>query len=144
MKMTAKRLLTGLVVAIVASAAIGWGRASENGSSRKVEVTFTSRSEFQNGGALPAGTYVMEVTKDSTTPEVRFYKLYTNGYAGEKTVGNKALATVPGKIVAEQQQASETQIVAETRGGVQVVKSIQPAGWHERIVFGSEMANGVQ
>jgi hypothetical protein len=144
MKTLGMRFITGLVVAILASATVGFAKSNHNGSSRKVNVTFSSRTEFQSGGTLAAGDYVMEIAKDSPTPEVRFYKLHANGYVNERSVSTKAAATVPAKLVTEQQEASATEVVADTRGDVQVVKSIQPAGWNERLVFGSEGPHAAQ
>ncbi len=98
---------------------------------------FAQQAKFKNGEVLPAGEYRMEVSKDSQTPEVKFYKIYTGTYESQIEVGDKAVASVKATVVTEPTKNQKTEVLSESHGNIQVVKSILPAGWNERLVFSS-------
>lgn len=142
MKMSGRRSFVGLVAAILATACLGfasWGfhKSSERGT----EVTFSTMAKFNSGATLPAGTYWMEVPKDSQTPEVKFYKedvqSAEEGGTDITGVGGKVVATIKAEVVAQPKKNANTEIDTVARGGAQLVRSIRPAGWELEIVFGS-------
>jgi hypothetical protein len=142
MKMLGRKSFVGLVAAIVATACLGfasWGfhKSSERGT----EVTFPTMTKFNNGAKLPAGTYWMEVPKNSQTPEVKFYKenvqTAEEGAANTTVVGGKVMATIKAEIVTQQKKNATTEIDSVARGDAQIVKAIRPAGWDLEVVFGS-------
>jgi tetraacyldisaccharide-1-P 4'-kinase len=98
---------------------------------------FAQQAKFKNGEVLPAGEYRMEVSKNSQTPEVKFYKIYTGTYESQIEVGDKAVASVKATVVTEPTKNQKTEVLSESHGNIQVVKSILPAGWNERLVFSS-------
>ena len=51
-------------------------------------------------------------------------------------VGNKAVASVKAKVVTEPQKNPTTEVLADLHGNEQMLKSILPAGWNEKLVFG--------
>jgi hypothetical protein len=138
-----RTVIAGLAAALFATACLGFaGGGSHKSSDRGVSVTFPAMTKFNNGAALPAGTYWMVVPKTSQTPEVTFYKenVQTSEAGGEnmEVVGNKPLATVKAKLVAENAKNRYTTIDSTAQGDAQLVTAIHPNGWTEAIVFTSD------
>jgi len=126
MKMPDRISFAGLVAALLATTCLGyasWGfhKSSERGT----DVTFAYATRFKNGDTLPAGTYQMEVPKNSQTPDVTFYR------------DGKVMATVKAKVVAEQKKNGGTEVDSVTRGNAQEVTAIRPGGWEEELIFES-------
>lgn len=137
MQILNKKSFAGLVAAGLTIACVGfasWG--SHKSSERKTNVTFISTAKFNNGDTLPAGTYQMEVAENSPAPTVTF----TNPGNG------KVVATEKAKVVSEQKKNADTEVVSDTQGNVELVKTIRPAGWEEALDFGltGQNANGAQ
>jgi len=123
--MLSKRVFTGLAAAILATACLGFGSwGFHKSSDRGTNITFASMTKFNNGTTLPAGTYRMEVPDNSPTPKVEFYK---NG---------KLVATASAKVVSETKKNSHTEVDSVTQGNAQLVRTIRPSGWNERLEFG--------
>jgi hypothetical protein len=126
MNMVNRKLLAGFGTAFLATACLGFGAWGGHKSlDRGTEVTFINTTKFNNGTTLPAGTYRMEVPENSQTPKVSFYK------------DGKEMATVDAKVVNEGTKNESTEVESVTQGDAQQVTSIQPSGWHEKIVFES-------
>jgi hypothetical protein len=68
----------------------------------------------------------MEVPENSQTPSVTFSQ------------DGKVMATVEAKVVTEQKKNEDTEIDGVTQGDAKVLTAIRPAGWNEKLVFGSE------
>lgn len=121
-----KKLFAGFVVAILATTCLGFAAGgSHKSSERGTDVTFSSKTKFNSGDTLPAGTYRMEVPESSQTPAVTFSQ---NG---------KVMATIEAKVVNEQKKNGGTEIDSTTEGDAQVLTAIRPAGWDEELIFGS-------
>lgn len=131
MKMQGGRLFLGLAAAILAATCLGFPSWSFHKSSdRETNVTFVNMTKFKNGETLAAGTYQMEVPKDSPTPEVTFYK------------DGKPVATINAKIVTQQAKNADTEIDSVTQGDTQLVTAIRPGGWDEAVIFSSTGKHG--
>ena len=124
-----KKHVLGLFAGSVAACLMGTclGFASSSMKDHKTNVNFYTTAKFQNGDVLPAGTYQMQVPENTQTPEVTF-----------STYG-KVVATVPARVVSEANKNPETQVISDTTGSAQLVKSIEPSGWRETLIFN---ANG--
>lgn len=141
MKMLGRRSFAGLVAALLATACLGfasWGFHKSSG--RGTNVTFPTMAKFNNGATLPAGTYWMEVPKNSQTPEVKFYKEDVQNVEGGGTdtteVGGKVTATIKAEVVTQPRKNAATEIDSVARGDAQLVKAIRPKGWNESLTFG--------
>ena len=137
MKMPGKRLFGALAVAFLASTCLAFGSWFHTSSDRKTDVILAFSTKFKNGDVLPAGEYQMDVAKNSQIPNVKFYKIYTDPYTSETQVGNKVMATVKAKVVTEDQKNPTTEVVTDKHRNGQMMKSVRPAGWEEKLVFGS-------
>jgi hypothetical protein len=119
-------LFVGSLATILVAACFGFAAGgSHKSQERKVEVTFSTMTKFNNGTTLPAGTYRMEIPENSQTPAVTFSQ---NG---------KVVATVEAKVVTEQRKNDATEVDTVSQGDAQLVRSIRPGGWTEEIDFGS-------
>jgi hypothetical protein len=126
MKLLSKRVFAVLGAAILATACLGFGSwGFHKSSDRGANVTFASMAKFNDGDVLPAGTYRMQVPDNSQTPKVEFYK---NG---------KLMASANAKVISETKKNDHTEVDSVTRGNAQLVKSILPHGWNEKLVFSS-------
>jgi hypothetical protein len=126
MQLLSRRTFTGLVAAICATACLGFGSwAHRKSSEHGVEVTFANTMKFSDGNTLAAGTYRMEVPEKSQTPSVTFLQ------------DGKVKATEQATVVTQQTKNSDTEVDSVTQGNEQAVTSIRPAGWEEKLVFGS-------
>jgi len=131
MKLLRKRYVIGLGASILSAACLGFGAwGMHKSSDRGTTVTFMNMTQFKNGATLPAGTYRMEVPENTQTPKVTFYK------------DGKPMATVDAKVVAEARKNSKTEIDSTAQGNTQQLQSIRPSGWNEKLVFGSNGAQG--
>lgn len=127
MKMQGRRLFVGSLATILVTACIGFAAGgSHKSQERKVDVTFSTMTKFNNGTTLPAGTYRMEVPESSQTPAVTFSQ------------DGKVVATVEAKVVNQQKKNDATEVDTVNQGDAQVVKSIRPAGWEEALIFGAD------
>jgi hypothetical protein len=126
MNIHGNKLITGLAAAVLGTACLGFGSwGFHKSNDRAVDITLLNTTKFHNGESLPAGTYRMEVPENSATPKVTFFK------------DGKAMATVDAKVVNEEQKNQNTEVNAVTQGDQQVVTSIEPGGWHEKLQFDS-------
>ena len=126
MRMLTKARIVALGVAILGVACLGFGsEMTHKASDRGTNVTFYSRSRFNAGVTLPAGTYRMEVPQNTQSPQVMFYK------------DGKVMATVTAKMVDESKKNSDTRIDSVTKGNAQQITSISPNGWREKLLFNS-------
>jgi hypothetical protein len=126
MQVLNRKSFAALGVAILASTCLGFGSwRFHKSSDRATDVTFESTAKFNNGATLPAGTYQIEIPKDSPSPAVTFYQ---NG---------KAVATIKANVVAQEKKNEGTAIESVTQGNTELVTTIQPDGWKESITFGS-------
>ncbi len=138
MKTPGRKLFVSLAVAFLASTCLAFGSWFHTSSSiRRTDVNFAFNTKLKNGDVLPAGEYQMIVANNSPTPNVKFYKVYTDPYTSSTQVGNKVVATVKAKVVTEDRKNPTTEVVTDQHGNAQMVKSIRPAGWDEKLVFGS-------
>src|SRR5208282_5862546 len=93
MKMQGRRLFVGSLTTILVTACLGFAAGgSHKSQERKVAVTFSTMTKFNNGTTLPPGTYRMEVPENSPTPAVTFAQ------------DGKVVATVEAKVVNEQKK----------------------------------------
>jgi len=124
MQTLGKKSFIGFVATILATTCLGFAAGgSHKSSERTTEVTFISAAKFNNGTTLPAGTYRMEVAKNSQTPSVTF------------TQDRKVMATIEAKVVTQPKKNEATEVDAVTQGDTEAVKAIRPAGWDEALVF---------
>ena len=65
----------------------------------------------------------MDVPENSPTPAVTFAQ------------DGKVVATINAKVVNEQKKNDSTEVDSVTQGDTQVVRSIRPGGWTEKIDF---------
>jgi hypothetical protein len=86
---------------------------------------------------LPAGTYRMEIAKNSQTPKVMFYKENPT----DQDWGGKVLASTTVKVVTEPQKNSQTEIDSVKRGNAQLLQVVRPRGWNEKLIFGAQGNN---
>ena len=131
MQKLGRKSFLGSAAAILAVACLGiasWG--SHKSSERETNVNFINMTKFANGDTLKAGTYQMEVPKNTQTPEVTFYK---NG---------KAVATVHAKVVTQPKKNENTEVDSVTQGKTDLVTAIRPAGWEEELIFRSGGQHG--
>ena len=145
MQIQSRKSLAGMVAAILATACLGLASSvSHKSSVRGANVTFPAMTKFNTGAKLPAGTYWMEVTKNSPTPEVAFYKEEVQSWESSggdnEAVGTKPLATVKARVVAQPAKNKHTEVDSVQRGDAQLVRTIRPRGWAEELVFA---ANGM-
>lgn len=127
MQKLGRKSFVGFVVAILATTCLGLAAGGSHKSrERGTDVTFSSTTKLNNGSTLPGGTYRMEVPENSQTPSVTFSQ------------DGKVMATVEAKVVTEQKKNEDTEIDGVTQGDAKVLTAIRPAGWNEKLVFGSE------
>jgi hypothetical protein len=119
-------LSVGTLATILVTACFGFAAGgSHKSQERKVDVTFSTTTKFNNGTSLPAGTYQMEVPENSPTPAVTFAQ------------DGKVVATVEAKVVSEPKKNDNTEVDTVNQGDAHVVRAIRPGGWTEEIDFGS-------
>jgi hypothetical protein len=122
-----RRSLVGFVVAIFATACLGFAAGSSHKSqARGTDVNFGEAVKLKNGDTLPAGTYRMEVAENSQTPTVTFSQ------------DGKVKATVEAKAVPQQNKYDETECDIDTQGNAEVLTAIRPQGWDEELLFAPE------
>lgn len=142
MQILGGKSIAGLVAATIAVTCLGFAAgASHKSPHRGTEVTFSSLTKFQNGDTLPAGNYWMEVSENSQTPEVTFYKEYNNQYLMTQ-VDSKPIATVKAKAVTRNEKNQNTEVDSVMDGNAQMVTAIRPAGSHETLIFGPAGQDG--
>jgi hypothetical protein len=135
MKFPKVKLFPFLAIAILAGSCPGFGAWLHNSSTRTANVSFAEEARFNNGTVLPAGDYRMEVQSDTQQPSVKFFKVYNGVEADQTEVANKAAASIEATVVTEPRKNATTEVLSDSHGDVQVVKSISPAGWNEQLVF---------
>jgi hypothetical protein len=135
MKHGVSKMILSAALAAGVCACVGFAGSHHDSSMRKTRVIFSQTMKFANGVELPAGEYRMEVPANSQTPNVQFFKIYTGVYNTQTEVEGKAAASVNATVVSEPTKNARTEVVGDTQGDVQVVKSIQPKGWNEQLVF---------
>lgn len=127
MERLSRKSFAGLVAAILATVCLGFAAGGFHKSSERVsDVTFIHMAKFKNGTTLPAGTYLVDVPKDSQTPDVKFYK------------DGKAVATIKANLVTQEKKNEGTEIDSVSQGNAELVTAIRPAGWNETLIFGSD------
>jgi hypothetical protein len=88
-----------------------------------------------NGAELKPGSYEMKVPVNSQSPEVAFYK------------DGELVAKAEAKVVAESIKNPYTAVESTEQGKDQLITSIRPGGWREKLVFSGnseQMGNGGQ
>lgn len=141
MNMINRKSFSGLVIAVIATACLGFASSGFHKLSR-TDVNFTAPAKFENGNVLPAGSYRMVVSGNPQTPQVKFYKEYVGiDGMGEAGLTAKPSLTLEAKGLSEPRKNETTEVDSVIRGDVQVIKSIRPAGLHEELVFGPSGAS---
>jgi hypothetical protein len=127
MQISIRKSFLALGAAVLATVCLGipsWG--SQKSSGQATNVTFNYTAKFSNGATLPAGTYWIEVSANSSTPDVTFSK------------GHKVVTTIKAKVVSQEKKNADTVVdTVDAGGNAQLVTAIHPGGWQETLDFES-------
>lgn len=134
MKFASGKWFAGSVAAILATACLGFGSwGSHKSSAHGANVMFASAIKLKNGDVLPAGTYRMEVAENSQNPEIKFYK----EDATTQDWGGNPIAMTHATVISQPERNRHTEIDSVQRGADQLLQTVRPRGWSERLVFAS-------
>jgi uncharacterized membrane protein affecting hemolysin expression len=120
-----RKTIIGLAIAIVLTSSLALGRTKQQdkSTSRSTKVTLFSPASLGNGTILPAGSYKLTISQNGQVSEASFYQR-------GKLIGK---ATI--KVETQSTRNLGTRISTDTKGDKQVITSISPNGWEERLVF---------
>ncbi len=105
----------------MASAKI-WGH-NKNGM-ESANVTIINDANLGNGPEIKAGTYKLELVKESPNPELAFYQY------------GKLVLQTEARLVNENKKIDTTEVTYDTSNkNNQVIQEISPQGWDQKVVF---------
>jgi len=124
MNAKAYRSVFGLAVVLAMTACLGIARSS-GGSVKSFEASLTSPAKLSSGEVLEAGNYRIAVLTNEPTAEVAFYQ------------GAKLVAKTQAKVEPQSQKNEFTEIETTVEGNTEVITSLAPAGWREKLTLGN-------
>lgn len=96
-----------------------------NGRFKTVQVQILYPSQIASGTELQPGNYRVEVTENTKSPEVMFYR------------HDKLVAETQGQLVETGKKNDETELDYNTAGSQHVLTQLELRGWTGKVVFNS-------